>query len=62
MTPIVPSMIDQVAFFPRAMNAAILPVNMEKTTAWVTYSRSALARRSSAPKLSAVHGLELRVP
>jgi hypothetical protein len=62
LTPIVPAMIDQVALRPCARNAAMLPVNMEKTTAWATYSRSAAARRSSAPNDSAVHGDEFKVP
>jgi hypothetical protein len=51
-----------VAFFPWAMNAAMPAVPIENTTACATYSRSAAARRSSAPNDSAVHGEELRVP
>src|SRR5262249_12550487 len=58
----IPPMIEYVAFFPRATVAAIAPVSSENTTACVTYSRSARARRSSAPNDSAVHGELLSVP
>lgn len=58
----VPSMIAHVAFRPRATHAATAPVPAENTTACVTYSRSAAARRSSAPNDSAVHGELFSVP
>src|SRR6516225_2471758 len=62
LVPAAPRMIAHVAFWPWATHAAIPAVAMEKITAWVTYSRSDAARRSSAPKDSAVQGELLRVP